>query len=152
MDNILQVFNDLTKSELIKAYRHKLKGEGKLKHGGIKRPLMSGQLIPWNAFRKLKKEIVMVHVFTEGCDAEYLKELTDNGFFNKSTPLHETEGNIFVYYPKSRYSNKGYHWCNLECCRDFSSGGYITWDSKLQAQRDRFINNIAQTRNKGEEE
>ena len=96
----------------------------------------------------------MVHIFTEGCDADYLQKLVADGFFDKPAPIEENEENKFVYYPvwsksgekRPKMSGRGYHWCNASCCKDFSSRDYITYKEKIENEKARFKNNIASQR------
>ena len=81
--SIVDVFTSLHKSDLIDIYRHYMeekelyykRADGiKGSKPRLKRPVINGEVFAWRQFRKLPKEAIIVFVFTEGCDTEYLKK------------------------------------------------------------------------------
>ena len=81
--SVIDVFTALPKSELIKIYRdycekkeifHRRADGIKGTKPRYKRPVINGEVIAWRQFDRLPKEAVIVFVFTEGCDTEYILE------------------------------------------------------------------------------
>lgn len=124
MTDAIMIFKDTNKGNLIRGYREWLrqnkkwgtKKEGFKTISNLQRPKINDVYISWKAFGNLPKESIIVHVFTEGCDAEYLNALQEAGFYNKVVPLARKTHSRFVYYPNSKTSFKGYHWCEKKCC------------------------------------
>ena len=127
--NDMIIYKESSKSNLIAAYKQylrdkinakiekqnkKTKGNKPLvgKYTKLKRPEVEGTSMSWNKFKKLPKALIVVHLFMEGCDPNYVSSFV----MEKKPALSEIEGAVFCYHAKGKDSVKGFHWCNPNCC------------------------------------
>lgn len=95
MTDMMKLYKRITKSMLVKAYKHYLEENGRLRkrndgfgttHGnGLERPKVGGETMSWNEFERQPKDIIIVCLYTQGCDKEYLAKLEKDGFFSRSS-------------------------------------------------------------------
>ena len=141
MSDAIVIFKQTSKSDLIKGYREWLRQnkkwgtrkEGFKQVSDLKRPKINNVHMSWTEFRRLPKESIVVHIFTEGCNAEFLTALKEAGFYTKPTPLAKKPHSRFVYYPKGPNQKKGYHWCEKKCCgQPFMDKDYILYSEAVE--------------------
>jgi hypothetical protein len=84
--NDVEIYTNLPKSTLIKVYRHMLEekkllspthnngyGINKSKGPCLRRPKIDGKIVAWRQFNRLPKAAVVVHIYMDGVNPDYLK-------------------------------------------------------------------------------
>tara|TARA_R100000152_G_C6775219_1_gene203481 strand:+ start:647 stop:931 length:285 start_codon:yes stop_codon:yes gene_type:complete len=85
--NDVELYTNLHTSELIKVYRNMLKekklyaskhndgyGYNKSQPLGLKRPKIEGEIMSWANFYRLPKAAIIVHIYMDGVNPEYLRK------------------------------------------------------------------------------
>ena len=71
--NIVEVYDRLNKTMLIKSYRRYLEENEKFstkkkKEGKYPHPIVNGKQLSWTQFGKLPRDAILVFILTDGCD------------------------------------------------------------------------------------
>jgi len=95
--NIQEVYDSMNKSLLIKIYRQWLHDNEKFsknqkKEGKYPHPIINKEKYSWADFRRLPRDAILVHIFTEGCNLEYISSL-DDSWFTETRDWHPNFGN-----------------------------------------------------------
>jgi len=96
--NIEEVYEKLNKSTLIKVYRNYMRENNKFskhptKEGPLMQPEINGEKMSWADFRRLPRDAILVHVFTQGCNLEYISQL-DIAFFTETREWRPDYGKV----------------------------------------------------------
>ena len=84
--NDVEMYTKLHKGTLIKIYRHMLLekemfapkhndggGVNKSQPRCLRRPKINGEVMAWRQFNRLPKAVVVVHIYMDGVNPDYLK-------------------------------------------------------------------------------
>lgn len=84
--NDVEMYMKMPKSTLIKIYRHMLNEKGlyapknnngfginKSKGPCLRRPKIDNKIVSWRQFNRLPKQVVIVHIYMDGINPDYLK-------------------------------------------------------------------------------
>lgn len=90
MDDV-EMYTQLHKGELIDVYRHMLLekemfapkhndgwGVNKTQPRCLRRPKINGEVIAWRQFRRLPKAVVVVHIYMDGVNPDYLRNYLES--------------------------------------------------------------------------
>ncbi len=141
--NEMIIYKESSKSKLIAAYRQYLRDELNIKieeenarnnskkrlvnkYTNLKRPEIDSNPISWNKFRRLPKSAIVVHLFMEGCNPDYVS----NFVMEKESAAKDLKGAIFCFHSKGKDSKKGFHWCNSKCCESYKHQTYTRFFTK----------------------
>tara|TARA_R110001592_G_scaffold161715_1_gene394441 strand:+ start:1266 stop:1583 length:318 start_codon:yes stop_codon:yes gene_type:complete len=95
--NIVEVYDRLNKTMLIKSYRRYLEENEKFstkkkKEGKYPHPIVNGKQLSWTQFGKLPRDAILVFILTDGCDLEYLTNLNAINFYTERREWHPLYG------------------------------------------------------------
>lgn len=96
MSDAVKAYKKYSKNQLVRAYKEYLRQNERWRKrrdgfnhdgNGLERPSINDVVHSWTGFAVLPKDVIIVHTYMEGCDADFLISLEERDFFKKPKKL-----------------------------------------------------------------